>query len=78
VGGVQSVVVRVRTHNRGESFTVARQRGWMVESDTGYGARGRWRVEIFLFGCVGLINMVGLKYVRAKWGRLRCGGLDIV
>jgi hypothetical protein len=22
--------------------------------------------------------MVGLTYVRAKWGRLRCGGLDTV
>jgi hypothetical protein len=46
--GVQECVVPVGVdvgvgaHNRGESFTVARERGWLEESDTTYGARGMW------------------------------------
>jgi hypothetical protein len=38
--GFRWVVFGVRTHNRGESFSVTKQRGWLIESDTAYGARG--------------------------------------
>jgi hypothetical protein len=53
--GRRWVVVGVRAHNRGETFTVARQRGWLVESDTAYGWRGKVRGGDMWVGCVGLI-----------------------
>jgi hypothetical protein len=50
-----------------ESFTVARQKGWMVESDTGYGSRGKVEGgDMFDWMCRINFDMVGLKYVRAK------------
>jgi hypothetical protein len=65
--GCRSVVVGVRAHNRGESFTVARQRGvagrvryglWLAKEGTGRRYVG-WVCWINL-------DMVGIKYVRAK------------
>jgi hypothetical protein len=57
LGGVEigSGVVGIGDHNRGESFTVARQKGWLVESDTPYGVRGNLGRRYGGFGCVGLI-----------------------
>lgn len=39
----------------GYSFTLAKQMGWLVESDTAYGPQGKAEEEICEFGCVGLI-----------------------
>jgi hypothetical protein len=65
--GVRWVVVEVRAHNMGESFTATRQREWLVESDTAYGARGKVEGgDMWAWMCRINLDMVGLRYVRAK------------
>jgi hypothetical protein len=66
--GGRWVVVGVRTHNRGESFTVARQRRWLIDSDTAYGARGKvgGGGDMRVWICRINLGMVGLRYVRTK------------
>jgi hypothetical protein len=65
------------------------QQGWNLYGDKAKRVAGRVKYGSWLAGegagrsyvdwvcCINL-DMVGLTYVRAKWGRLGCGGLDTV
>jgi hypothetical protein len=39
----------------GRVFYGGKAKGWLVESDTGYGSRGKVGEEMRTFGCVGLV-----------------------
>jgi hypothetical protein len=71
-------VVGFRAHNRGESFVVARQRGWLVVRYGLCGAGEGGGGDIFVWLCRINLDMVGLRYIRNKCGRLRCGGLHTI
>jgi hypothetical protein len=46
--GGKCVVVGVRAHNSGGSFSVARRRVWLLESDMAYVARGKVGGRIYV------------------------------